>query len=144
MDIVLSAKQLIETVHASLDAERENNIEAGRALLHPDFHKTSMFASGERLFPVLTSQNVEAALESVYAVKGREFHVFNTAADEAKQTVFFELVEIEPNKNGSSTWPYVFICEFKDGLIWHTRHYGDPSLVHRELLLDEIITKIQS
>mgnify|MGYP000302448079 CR=1 FL=1 len=134
----LSSSTLIQLVLNSFEAERTNNIEDGLALIHPDFTKTSMLKSDGVVFPVLESKRVRQAVTVAYKVEGREFYIFNTAANEDSQTVFIELAEREPRVSGDVLWPYVLVCVIEDGKILRTRHYGDPSLLQEVVTIDQI------
>lgn len=125
----LSSKELIQIVLDSFEAERVNDIDWGRKLISEDFRRVSMSLHEDTLFPRLQgAEQINEALQQVYSVKGREFYVWNTAANESTQTVFVELVESEPINDRVATWPYVLICEIREGKIARTRHYGDPRL----------------
>lgn len=134
----LSNHQLIEVVLASLQAERTNTIENGLALIHPQFTKTSMLKANDTVFPVLDSEQVRRAVIAAYQVEGREFYIFNTAANEETQTVFVELAEREPRDSGAVLWPYVLVCTIEDGKILRSRHYGDPALLKEALTVEHI------
>ncbi|HWT39686.1 MAG TPA: hypothetical protein VN081_00175 [Dongiaceae bacterium] len=139
----LSSSELIATVLASFEAERTNDVDGGLKLLHPDFKKTSVLIANDQLFPRLEGEQVLKAVKAAYQVQGRQFHIFNTAADEVSQTAFIELVEIEPRGEATALWPYVLVCQFDDGLIYHTRHYGDPAVLARHLQLEDVETLYQ-
>lgn len=134
----MNAKELIEIVMQSLEAERTGNVDMGRKLMSTDYRKTSMVLRGDVLLPRLEADDVEPALLQAYNVQGREFHVFHAAADESTQTVFIELAEVEPRPEGAIIWPYVMVCEIADGKIKRTRHYGDPALIGSSIQLSDI------
>ena len=134
-----TAAELIEIVLASFEAEKAGDIQAGKNLIDDDFKKVSMVVSGDKIFPTLSGDEVDAALQRAYQVKGREFHVWNTAANVKTQTVFIELAEVEPGKDEHDRiWPYVLVCQIKDGKIWRSRHYGDPATLKRNLSVEQI------
>ena len=134
----LTETELIEAIHHSFEAERLNDIEGGLALLAPDFKRVSMLVSGDVVFPTLQGDAITDAMKRAYAVLGREFHIISTAANEMTQTVFVELIEVEPRTDSTVVWPYVLVCVFEDGRIKRTRHYGDPSILERHLTVDDV------
>lgn len=134
----LSSQELIKLVLDSFEAEHTNNIEDGLALIHPDFTKTIMLKSDGVVFPVLESKHVRQAVTAAYQVEGRQFYVFNTAANEDTQTVFVELAEREPRAAGDVVWPYTLVCKIQDGKILRTRQYGDPALVQEAVTIEQI------
>lgn len=138
MKKVLTTEELIRTVLNSFEAERTNDVAGGLGALATDFKKTSMVLSNDILFPQIKGAELVDAVSAAYSIKGREFHVFNTAANELTQTVFVELAEKEPRGNTVILWPYTLVCQFKDGKIAHTRHYGDPALLKEHLSLEQI------
>ncbi len=136
---LLSSSELIAIVLDSFEAERTNDTAWGKRLIANDFSKVSMMIRGDTLFPRLQgTEAVNDALLQAYSVKGREFHVWNTAANETTQTVFVELAEVEPYGDRISIWPYTLVCEINDGQIVRTRHYGDPQLLSHAISLDDI------
>lgn len=124
----LSNLDLIKLVTDSFEAERTGNVEWGRCLISDDFKRTAMYIHNGTVFPVLNGKDLPLELETTYAVKGREFHVWNVAANENTQTVFVELAEVEPSGGKKHVWPYTLVCQIEDGKIKHTRHYGDPAV----------------
>lgn len=136
---LLSSAELIAIVLDSFEAERTNDTARGKRLIADNFSKVSMMIYGDVLFPRLEGVDaVHNALLQAYSVKGREFHVWNTAANETTQTVFVELAETEPSSDRVNIWPYTLVCEISEGRITRTRHYGDPQLLKRDISLDEI------
>lgn len=134
----LTETELIEAIHRSFKAERLNDIEDGLTLLAPDFKRVSMLVSGDVAFPTLQGDAITDAMKRAYAVVGREFHIISIAANEMTQTVFVELIEVEPRKDSTAVWPYVLVCIFEDGRIKRTRHYGDPSILEQSLAVDDV------
>lgn len=135
---VLTSKELVNIVLNSFEAERTNNVTDGLSVLATDFKKTSMVVSNDILFPQISGAKLLDAINAAYSVQGREFYVFNTAANELTQTVFVELAEREPRSDATVLWPYTLVCQFKNGKIAHTRHYGDPALLREHLNLEQI------
>lgn len=141
---MLDKDELIEIVLGSLSAERDNNITVGKTLMHTDYRKTSMYLHKSIAFPVLEGEAMREAMTKSYSVKGREFHIYNMAANEQTQTVFLELAELEPRAGEHIIWPYVMVCYIEDGKIKRTRHYGDPALMDRPVPLELITESIES
>jgi len=136
----LTASQLIQLVLDSFEAERTGNTKWGRELMSPDFIKTSMqLYKGKPFHRFELANDTANAVENVYAVEGREFHVWRSAANEETQTVFIELAEVQPEQDGPHTlWIYSLVCDIKDGRIAHTRHYGDPALLKSGLTPEHV------
>jgi len=133
-----SADELIKIVTDSFEAERTNDVALGQSLITNDFKQRGMLISGDRIFPVFSGGDEPVSLEEAYALEGREFHVWNVAANEATQTVFVELAEVEPTKESKRIWPYVLVCKIEDGKIKRSRHYGDPATLKSEITVDQV------
>jgi len=133
----MGAEELIRIVTTSFEAEKTGDIKAGKSLIRGDFKKISMVVSGDKIFPALSGETIDAELEHAYKVKGRQFYIWNIAVNVRTQTVFVELAEIEPREN-NVVWPYVLVCQIKDGKIWRSRHYGDPEILKKNISIDQV------
>lgn len=138
MKKMYNSEELIKIVTDSFEAERTNNVGLGKKLITDDFQQRGMFISNSELFPIFSGGNEPVDLTDAYAVEGREFHIWNTAADEKTQTVFIELAEIEPRGEKKVVWPYVLVCKIEDGKIKRSRHYGDPATVKNDISLEDV------
>lgn len=139
-----SADDLIKIVTDSFEAERTNDVEKGKSLITKDFKKISMVVHNDELFPAFFLKDKPGLIEKVYAVKGREFYVWNVAANENTQTVFIELAEVEPMSGRKQVWPYVLVCQIENGKIRRTRHYGDPNIIKKDVSVDMIQQVVES
>lgn len=136
----LSEAELIQLVLDSFEAERTGDTVKGAQLIHENFKKTGMqMTKAGPFYRIEGAEDIRSALENAYVVKGREFHIWRTAANKDTQTVFIELLEVQPEPQGNvSTWIYSLVCDIKNGKIAHTRHYGDPALMNSKLLPKEV------
>ena len=139
-----TAGELIEIVINSFEAERTNNLARGKKLISKDFLHRGMFISNNQLFPIFSGGDKPVSLDDAYAVEGREFHIWNIAADKKTQTVFVELAEIEPKEDKMVVWPYVLVCTIEDGKIRRSRHYGDPAIVKQDISLEDVRSAVRS
>lgn len=139
-----TSQQLIQIVLNSFEAERTNNVSFGKSLISDDFLLRSMIIHGDKLFPVLAGGEVPLNLEEAYTVQGREFYVWNAAANEDTQTVFIELAEVEPRDGVKRVWPYVLVCQIEDGKIKRSRHYGDPAILEKNLKITDVQDAVES
>ncbi|MEI6850793.1 MAG: hypothetical protein WCK26_02385 [Candidatus Saccharibacteria bacterium] len=133
-----STDELIKIVIDSFEAERTNNVELGKSLITNDFKQRSMIIHGDKIFPVFTNGDIHTRLEEAYSLEGREFHVWNVAANEATQTVFVELAEVEPTEGSNRVWPYVLVCKIENGKIKRSRHYGDPATLKNDISVNQV------
>lgn len=138
-----TSEELIKIVTDSFEAERTHNTGLGRSLIADDFKQRSMIIKENTIFPVFAEGDITTALEQAYAVEGREFHVWNMAANEETQTVFIELAEVEPTRDSKRVWPYVLVCQIEDGKIKRSRHYGDPATLRTELSIEQVRDAVQ-
>lgn len=138
-----SQDELIKIVTDSFEAERTNNAMQGKSLITDDFKQRGMIISGEKVFPVFAGGDIPIGLEDAYALEGREFHVWNVAANEKTQTVFVELAEVEPTKDSKRVWPYVLVCQIENGKIKRSRHYGDPATLRSNISVDQVRDAVQ-
>lgn len=139
-----TADQLIKIVLDSFEAERTGDTARGRELITDDFQQRSMIVWGDKIFPVMAGGDGEIDLDSAYALKGREFHVWNTAANEQTQTVFIELAEVEPRDGVKHVWPYTLVCQIENGRIKRSRHYGDPATSKADLSVEQVEKAVKS
>lgn len=133
-----SSVELIKIVTDSFEAERTNNVTLGKILIADDFKKRTMIIAGDNIFTILTTGDGDDVIKEAYAVKGREFHVWNVAANEETQTVFIELAEVEPTKDSERVWPYVLVCQIENGKIKRSRHYGDPETLKQDISVEQV------
>ncbi len=133
-----TADELIDIVLRSFEAERTNDVKTGRELITDDFKQRSMIIYADGVFPVFSGGQAPANLEDAYKVDGREFHVWNAAANEETQTVFIELVEVEPKDGVKRVWPYVLVAKIEDGKIKRSRHYGDPATLKVGVTVEQV------
>jgi ketosteroid isomerase-like protein len=134
---------LIKIVTDSFEAERTNDVTLGKSLITSDFKQRGMIISGDKIFPVFAGGDIPVRLEDAYALDGREFHVWNAAANEETQTVFIELAEVEPTKDSRRVWPYVLVCQIEDGRIKRSRHYGDPATLQQDISVEQVRSAVQ-
>lgn len=138
-----SQEELIKIVTDSFEAERTHDVDLGKTLITNDFKQRSMIISGEKIFPVFAGGDVPVGLEEAYALEGREFHVWNVAANVETQTVFIELAEVEPTAESKRVWPYVLVCQIEDGKIKRSRHYGDPATLRTDISVEQVREAVQ-
>lgn len=128
----------MKIVTDSFEAERTHDVARGKDLIAADFKQRSMIVSGDRVFPVLAGDGGEVDLEGAYELEGREFHVWNIAANTETQTVFVELAEVEPRDGVKRVWPYVLVCQIEGGRIKRSRHYGDPATLKQDISVEQV------
>jgi ketosteroid isomerase-like protein len=138
-----SQDDLIKIITDSFEAERTNNVKKGKRLITDDFKQRGMIISEDKVFPVFAGGDISVGLEDAYALEGREFHVWNVAANERTQTVFVELAEVEPTKDSKRVWPYVLVCQIENGKIKRSRHYGDPATLRSNISIDQVRDAVQ-
>lgn len=135
---ILNANELIDIVTKSFEAEKTGDTELGLELVSEDFKRRAMIVQEDKVFPVVSSQDIKSEVNNSFRVEGREFHVWNIAANEESQTVFVELVEIEPKDGRERVWPYALVCQIEDGKIKRSRHYGDPGTLDSSITVDDV------
>lgn len=143
MNNKLSESKLIKLVLDSFEAEKSNDVSIGTQLITKDFKMRSMSVYNKNIFPVFGNGELLTDLKKAFSIKGKEFCVWNCAANVKTQTVFVELAEVEPTKKGPIIWPYALICQIENGKIKRSRHYGDPALLKENLSIQDIRSVIE-
>lgn len=138
-----SQEELIKIVTDSFEAERTHDVDLGKTFITNDFKQRSMIISGDKIFPVFAGGDVPVSLDDAYALEGREFHVWNVAANVETQAVFIELAEVEPTTELKRVWPYVLVCQIEDGKIKRSRHYGDPATLQADISVEQVREAVQ-
>ena len=127
----------IKTVLEILRNEVNGDVKSTMKKLTDDYSMTWMYKSNTVLFPK-TKKNLQAELDEVYPVKGREYDIVNIA--EGKNLVMLELTESYPAPKTKKIYrtPMVIVLEMKNGKIKTGRHYCDPRLSFMDLKKQQI------
>ncbi|PJC56251.1 hypothetical protein CO026_01410 [Candidatus Kaiserbacteria bacterium CG_4_9_14_0_2_um_filter_41_32] len=127
----------IQLVLDILKNEADGDIKAALTKMTKDYKMTWMYQGKEYLFPT-TSNDVDAELEDVYPIKGREYDIRNIA--EGENVVMIEMIESYPDPDDGQMYrtPQVIVLELKDGLIRTGRHYTDPRLSFMKLTKEQL------
>ena len=127
----------IQLVLDILKNEADGDVKVALTKMTKDYKMTWMYQGKEDLFPT-TSNDVDAELEDVYPIKGREYDIRNIA--EGENVVMIEMIESYPDPNDGQMYrtPQVIVLELKDGLIHTGRHYTDPRLSFMELTKEQL------
>lgn len=138
----MNTKELKELVLASFNAERSNNIAAGKQLITEDFKVTEMSLGNDGLqrLPSVWASGARDMIDEAYQYAKREYQFVHVVVDEPKQTVIVEFVETYPDPQTGQIYrtPQVAVCEIKDGKIYRTRHYNDPRVSFANITQTEI------
>ena len=84
----------IETVLKVLNAEIRGDVKSALKLLSKDYSMTWVYQGTKELFPNTTNE-VQAELEEVYPIKGREYDIKNIT--ESRDVVMVEMIESYPD-----------------------------------------------
>ena len=127
----------IQLVLDILKNEADGDVKVALTKMTKDYKMTWMYQGKEDLFPT-TSNDVDAELEDVYPIKGREYDIRNIA--EGENVVMIEMIESYPDPDDGQMYrtPQVIVLELKDGLIHTGRHYTDPRLSFMELTKEQL------
>ena len=127
----------IQLILDILKNEADGDVKAALTKMTKDYKMTWMYQGKEDLFPT-TSNDVDAELEDVYPIKGREYDIRNIA--EGENVVMIEMIESYPDPDDGQMYrtPQVIVLELKDGLIHTGRHYTDPRLSFMELTKEQL------
>ena len=127
----------IQLVLDILKNEADGDVKAALTKMTKDYKMTWMYQGKEDLFPT-TSNDVDAELEDVYPIKGREYDIRNIA--EGENVVMIEMIESYPDPDDGQMYrtPQVIVLELKDGLIRTGRHYTDPRLSFMKLTREQL------
>ena len=127
----------IQLILDILKNEADGNVKVALTKMTKDYKMTWMYQGKEDLFPT-TSNDVDAELEDVYPIKGREYDIRNIA--EGENVVMIEMIESYPDPNDGQMYrtPQVIVLELKDGLIRTGRHYTDPRLSFMKLTREQL------
>ena len=139
--ILLDSEQLKKLVLASFEAEKNNDIEINKALLHPNFKMVDMVLSSDlKPFPSLEGEELEKQIQLAFPIKGRQFVFHTVIADEDSQKVIIEFTESYPDPKSKKVYrtPQIAVCEIKDGKIYRTRHYMDPRISHKNISSEDL------
>jgi len=123
----------VQTVIDILKDEIKGDIKSALKKMTKDYTMTWVYQkkNGE-LFPS-TKNDLNAELEEVYPIKGREYDIKNIA--EGENVVMIELIESYKNPEIKKAYrtPLVIVLEMKGGKIKTGRHYTDPKLSYLHL-----------
>ncbi|OGG88331.1 hypothetical protein A2592_00765 [Candidatus Kaiserbacteria bacterium RIFOXYD1_FULL_42_15] len=127
----------IQLILDILKNEADGNVKVALTKMTKDYKMTWMYQGKEDLFPT-TSNDVDAELEDVYPIKGREYDIRNIA--EGENVVMIEMIESYPDPDDGQMYrtPQVIVLELKDGLIRTGRHYTDPRLSFMKLTREQL------
>lgn len=137
----MSEKELKSLVLASFEAEKDNDINKNKSLLHPNFRMIDMVHTDKSPpFRTLEGNDLEHQIKIAFPIKGREFVFKSILVDVKDQKVIVEFIESYPDPVTKQVYktPQIAICEIKDGLIHRTRHYMDPRLSYDNISETEI------
>jgi len=84
----------IQLVLDILKNEADGDVKVALTKMTKDYKMTWMYQGKEELFPT-TSNDVDAELEDVYPIKGREYDIRNIA--ESENVVMIEMIENYPD-----------------------------------------------
>jgi len=127
----------IQLILDILKNEADGDVKVALTKMTKDYKMTWMYQGKEDLFPT-TSNDVDAELEDVYPIKGREYDIRNIA--EGENVVMIEMIESYPDPDDGQMYrtPQVIVLELKDGLIRTGRHYTDPRLSFMKLTREQL------
>lgn len=124
----------IQTVIDILQNEVDGDVASALQKITEDYTMTWVDCGnkGKELFPT-TTNDLEAELEEVYPIKGRQYDIRNIA--EGDNLIMVEMVESYPDPETKKVYrtPLVIVLEMKDGKIRTGRHYLDPRLSWKHL-----------
>lgn len=130
----------IETIRQILQDEINGDIQSALQKMTDDYSMTWVYKRKDgTLFPVVTAEQVRAAMKEVYTIQERRYDIRHIIAD--ADVVMAELVESYPdpeNKDVVYRTPMAIVWEFKDGKIRAGRHYCDPQLSYENLSEDQV------
>jgi ketosteroid isomerase-like protein len=135
--------KISENVQFILDVlknEVDGDVQAALEKITDDYTMTWVYQTKSNdLFPT-TTNDMEAELEEVYTITGRQYDIRNIA--ESDSLVMLELIESYPDPKTGQVYrtPQVIVLELKDGKIRKGRHYCDPHLSHLKLSVEQIET----
>ena len=128
----------IQTVIDILNDEIHSDIKSALKKMTRNYTMTWVYQkkNGE-LFPS-TKNNINAELEEVYPIKGREYDIKNIA--EGDNVVMIEMIESYPDPETQKIYrtPLVIILEMESGKIKTGRHYTDPKLSYLHLTKSQV------
>lgn len=123
----------VQTVIDILKDEINGDVKSALKKMTNDYTMTWVYQkkNGE-LFPT-TKNDLNAELEEVYPIKGREYDIKNIA--EGDSVVMVEMVESYRDTETKKVYrtPLVIVLEMKAGKIRTGRHYTDPALSYLHL-----------
>ncbi len=127
----------IETVLKVLNAEIRGDVKSALKLLSKDYSMTWVYQGTKELFPNTTNE-VQAELEEVYPIKGREYDIKNIT--ESRDVVMVEMIESYPDPETKKIYrtPLVIVLEMKNGKIKTGRHYCDPRISYMHLSREQV------
>jgi ketosteroid isomerase-like protein len=128
----------VQTVIDILQNEADGDVKSALKKMTEDYSMTWVYEGRDgELFPH-TEVDMEAELDDVYHIKGRQYDIRNIA--ESENVVMIEMVESYPDPKTGQVYrtPQVIVLEFTDGKIRTGRHYCDPRLSFKELTNDQI------
>lgn len=127
----------IQLVLDILKNEADGDVKAALTKMSKDYKMTWMYKRKDELFPA-TTNDIDAELEEVYPIRGREYDIRNIA--EGDNVVMIEMIESYPDPDDGQMYrtPQVIVLEFEDGLIRTGRHYADPRLSFMELSKEQL------
>lgn len=128
----------IQTVIDILNDEIKGDVRSALKKMTKDYTMTWVYQkkNGE-LFPS-TKNDLNAELEEVYLIKGREYDIKNIA--EGNNIVMIELIESYPDPETKKVYrtPLVIVLEMRGGKIRTGRHYTDPKLSYLHLTKKQV------
>lgn len=133
----------IQLVLEILKNEADGDVAAALEKMTADYSMTWMYQGKDgELFPT-TGKDVEAELEEVYPIKGREYDIRNIT--EGENVVMLEVIEsyLDPDTGQMYRTPQIIVLQFENGKIKTGRHYCDPRLSHLELSKEQINTALK-
>jgi len=128
----------VQTVIDILKDEINGDVKSALKKMTKDYTMTWVYQkkNGE-LFPS-TKNDLNAELEEVYPIKGREYDIKNIA--EGENVVMIELIESYPDPETKKVYrtPLVIVLEMKGEKIRTGRHYTDPKLSYLHLTKKQV------
>ena len=136
----LTTQELINYTLATFRAEQDGDLQSNLDILDHDFAMSDMVMGRDAPFLRYEGEEMRELMKEAFVIKGREYVFETVVADQAQQKVIVEFIESYPSPITGEVYvtPQIAICVFKNGKLWRTRHYMDPSLSRAGLTVDVI------
>jgi hypothetical protein len=119
----------IKTALDILDDEITGDIKSALEKMDKDYSMTWVYKTKKgKLFPFITSKNIEKELGEAYVFPKRKYDIKNICSSE--NCVMIEIIEsyYDPEDKKTYRTPQVIVLEYKGDKIKTGRHYCDPQI----------------